>query len=283
MKIATVLPHPSATQWVPASGAMFGMHLCLAHKVLESVEYQQAYLAASQRGEYVILDNSAAEKGAALPTVDLLRAAELVQAREIVAPDVLEDSQATVHLTEVFVDSILERIRQTHLHIMVVPQGRTGYEWQICAQTLYGLLHSRYIGTRVVIGVPKHLDRKVTGGRAAVLSSLVGAWRAPHRFHLLGSGEYLCKDILMAKEMRFIRSLDTSLPAALAQRKRKLTVGMSRNGILCDFEAPCDDYLLGSNLLEVRKWMSKDWLCPKDVYSSAPTGGCVQCPSVTAL
>lgn len=282
MRIAAVLPEPTVTKWVPTAGVMFGMHLCLAHKVLQSQAYQEAYLQASRRGEYVILDNGAAENGASLGAEELLHAAALVEAKEIVAPDILEDSSATIDLTEAFIDSMLPELKQTRLHLMIVPQGKTGYEWQICAQTLYGLLHSRYLSSRVVIGVPKHLDRKVTGGRAAVLTALVGAWRAPHKFHLLGSGEYLCRDIIAAKQLKQIRSLDSSLPAALAQHNRRLTVGLSRNGVLCDFESSCDEFLLGLNLLEVRKWMSREWICPRDVYSKLPTGGCVSCPLTNA-
>ncbi len=273
-----ILPNPSVENWSPTVGKLFGMHLILADKVLADSEYRDNYLERKHAGEYIILDNGAAENGVSLGSEELLEAARLVEADEIVAPDVLEDSQATIEQTESFLSEMAERLRRTKLRIMVVPQGTNGYEWQMCAQTLYGLLESLGLSQRIIIGVPKHMDSKVTGGRINVLDALIDGWGAPFKFHLLGSGELLCRDIAGARMLKEIRSLDTSLPAALAQADRSLSYGVGRNGVQCDFTSDCDNELLGRNLLEVYKWNRRKWRCPTGSNFKEKVAGCAWCP-----
>ncbi len=281
MKLVAILPIPMIEEWTPKAGALFGMHLALADKILGDDRYRQAYRDAVRRGEYVIVDNGAAENGFSVSASNLLEAASAVGAQEIVAPDILEDSQGTLEATEEFLVRVGSQLQETKVKIMVVPQGKTGYEWQLCAQTMYELLKSQGLTKRVIIGVPKHLDKKVAGGRATTLRAIVHGWGAPFRFHLLGSGELLCRDVATAKVLRKIRSIDTGLPAALAQNGKRLQPGVGRNGLLCDFGQVCDSYLLGLNLLEVKVWNSRLWSCPVASRSPQTVQQCAWCPSVT--
>jgi hypothetical protein len=280
LRSAAILPIPMAKEWAPKAGALFGMHLALADKILEDGDYRDAYAAAVARGEYVILDNGAAENGASLSGADLLEAARLINAQEIVAPDVLEDSEATIHLTHEFLEGVGEQLQESNIRLMFVPQGKTGYEWQVCLQTMISMVKSLGLGKRIIIGVPKHLDKKVTGGRAEVLSALASGWQIPYKFHMLGSGEYLCRDVAMAKRyVKWIRSIDSSLPTAMAQKGVRLGPAVGRNGALCDFHKDCDPVLLGRNMLELKKWVTKRYSCQMASNSNSGDALCRSCRS----
>jgi hypothetical protein len=280
VKLVAILPIPMIEEWTVKAGTLFGMHLALADKILGDDSYRQAYVDAVRRGEYVIVDNGAAENGYSVSADDLLEAARAVGAQEIVAPDILEDSEGTLEATEEFLVHVGSRLLEVNVKIMVVPQGKTGYEWQLCAQTMYELLKSLGLTRRVIIGVPKHLDKKVAGGRATTLKAITHGWGAPFKFHLLGSGDLLCKDVMTAKVLKRIRSIDTGLPAALAQNGKRLLPGVGRNGCLCDFSEGCDPYLLGLNLLEVKVWNSRVWNCPVVLKSESANPACVWCPLI---
>ncbi len=278
MRLVPILPIPMITEWAPKAGSLFGMHLCLADKVLGSDSYRQAYIDCAARGEYVIIDNGASENGYSVPAANLLEAARAVGAQEIVAPDIIEDSKGTIEATEEFMSEVGAQLQSTNIKVMIVPQGKTGYEWQMCAQTMYQLLKSLGLNKRIVIGVPKHLDNKVDGGRARAIDAISGGWGAPYKFHLLGSGEYFCHDVATARASKVIRSIDTSVPAALAQVNRRIAPGVGRGGLLCDFHKTCNEFLLGLNLLEIKKWNRKLYTCPTALRSHLATPACQSCP-----
>jgi hypothetical protein len=184
-----------------------GYHLVLAAEVLQSKAYRDFYREASERGQFILMDNGAAEKGT-LSLSDLMKAAEAINADEIVLPDVMGDSAATFRAStnpEVL-DAVPPKMRA------VVPQGNTVHEWWACANLLAGNMEF------ATLCIPKHAER-FPGGRAGILKLVHKLnWHTTYHIHLLGIWDDPWSEIASLREFRsWVRGIDTALPFALAQ------------------------------------------------------------------
>jgi hypothetical protein len=72
----------------------------LAHEAKDSAEY--LYTLRERGDRYLILDNGADELGTGMTGEDLADLIEAVEPNELILPDVLEDSDATIHASEEF-------------------------------------------------------------------------------------------------------------------------------------------------------------------------------------
>jgi len=109
-------------------------HLALAHLVLSNPSYTKAYREASERGCYIYLDNGAFEEGVPLGANDILRAAEMIKADCLVAPDFPgERGEKTLLSTEDFLEFLEKEGLRTHYDVMAVPHSEAGdYDDFIC-------------------------------------------------------------------------------------------------------------------------------------------------------
>lgn len=112
-----------------------GVHLVLAHWMLQNDEYAAHYQAqAKLPGTWVILDNGAHEHKASDPLESLCQVADFLHPHEIVLPDVINDPVATVqHSTEAF---YILKEKYPNTQLMVVPQGHNFAEWVQCLDAL---------------------------------------------------------------------------------------------------------------------------------------------------
>jgi len=202
------------------------VHMALAHLALDSTEYAEWYHEQAERGSFVILDNSLIELGQALPMHDLLRAAELCGATEVILPDVFKDSRGTVAsvkkaLTEIDqLEDIIPRGIATSL--MCVVHGADREDWIECYDELARSVLSESIST---FGIPKVLDEVWSpGGRIGCTTFLQQSGRINPRkaYHLLGIWTDPI-EVRMQSIHPWIRSLDTALPFHAGQHGLRFT------------------------------------------------------------
>jgi len=105
-------------------------HMCLAHLANSIPRYADFYKEQAQKGKFVIMDNGAAE-GEQQRVDTLVRLAASINPTELILPDVLYDSEATLDRSYKAIDVVKRSGLECRL--MAVPQGRTLHEWVGCA------------------------------------------------------------------------------------------------------------------------------------------------------
>lgn len=180
-----------------------GIQMALAQHVLneKELEYKHFFRSRSLAGEYVILDNGAAESVTGHAS-ELNVAAGMVKAKEVVVPDVLNNAQLTMEYGDAYLNNIIERR-------MIVPHGRTLDEWKKCAQFLLNL------GAVYSLGLPKWSPIP----RTHVLEEIEKQhWNDTLQIHLLGLQGDPIQVKWLANAFPWIRSVDTAAPIAYAQQ-----------------------------------------------------------------
>ncbi|KAB7835535.1 hypothetical protein [Streptomyces mobaraensis] len=76
------------------------VHHVAAQQVLSDASYRTFFAREAARGAEIIVDNGVFDLGYALPASALVKAARAVSAREIILPDVMGDSAATLRTSE---------------------------------------------------------------------------------------------------------------------------------------------------------------------------------------
>jgi hypothetical protein len=172
MKVCVITP----TSHLELAGFGNGIHMALTHVTLESDEYVKAYQRFHNKGEYIILDNSAFEleqQGKGLDPKPILEASKAIGVDEVIATDVLCNGDETVKSTRNFIAEFEKfyseeiRLQKPVPRIMAVPQGKSPEEWTDCYMRLLGLQGVSVIGFSK-IAVPSSFggsnSRKVDGG-----------------------------------------------------------------------------------------------------------------------
>lgn len=187
------------------------MGMFLTHLVEKNLEYRE--FAKNFKG-YKILDNSLIELKGAVSLDRLCNAACLINADEIILPDVFLDGPATLNSVYKALED-LKALRDTHRHkqnldfkVMAVAQGANGIEFCRCLSVL---LH---MGGIDVVGIPKVCAKLAQEGRPAFEPQ----WNImdhDKQIHLLGIW-YSFEELGRYDNLDAIRSLDTCLPAYFA-------------------------------------------------------------------
>ena len=177
-------------------------------------EYMRVYGRAAARGDYIVLDNGAAE-GAMVTTERLLEEARRFDADEIVAPDEMRNPTATTEAVRQFL-SHLKRLEETTemptYKVMAVAQGTKMRHFEECVEDFSS-------SSRIdVLGIPRHMLKTLWLTSRCDLARWVEK-EFPGRFevHLLGANPLWMREIsTVAREIPSVRSLDTSLPFTYA-------------------------------------------------------------------
>ena len=177
------------------------MHMFLTHMVEKYPAYTEA---ARNAPGYKILDNSLIELGGAVDLERVLNAAKVINADEIILPDVFQDGPATVKAVRESLQYLTDKWtnRDWPFKLMAVAQGKDEKEWYECYQELLNMPDVD------VIGVPKVLAKMHPGGRPHFVNELCNLRAKPH--HLLGM-RYSMSELLEYKYPENIRSCDTVL------------------------------------------------------------------------
>lgn len=211
MKLAIISPAehlPVIEQYVLA------YHFALGQYLLGDSDYWNWYRRAQARGQFIIVDNGAAEpESERAPFHQIMDLALTMDVDEIILPDKLRDKEATLDMS---LDSnILKHIPNRKR--MVVPQGSTWHAWSDCLHTLMSYCDP------ASIGVPKWLE-EWEGGRPRALEIIVNhGYEKRAHIHLLGIHSRPFAEVANAlKVYKGIRGLDTAAPVAYAQHSKTI-------------------------------------------------------------
>lgn len=233
MKFAPIVP-PQGLRILERVGV--GYHFVLGQELIRNKEYRQYYAALGRLGHFIIVDNGAAERDTP-PFSEIVRFANYINAAEIILPDVLGDMNATVDaLTPEVLGLVPSRKR------MIVPQGESMEEWFTCLE--YQLKATQYCIES--IGVAKHFEARIEGGRARVLERLARMYPTIVQnihIHLLGVWHDPFEEMAAAAAQAPVRGIDSGIPIAWAQRHREL--------------GP-------ESIMDVEEHLSMDWDTPID-------------------
>lgn len=203
MKFINIYPITNEEEYLKQEMNMF-----LTHLVLEDETYRET---AKKSSGYKILDNSLIELGGSASLEKVLKAAELIDADEIILPDVFRNGPATLTLAKNYLEEYEKELSE--YKVMAVTQGRTIEEWE----TSYRSLES-FPGVDV-LGIPKVLevDMKEYEGRPGLVNKYMGD--CTKEIHLLGLW-YNIRELKEYKRPNSIRSVDTSLMNLLSIKGR---------------------------------------------------------------
>ena len=208
MKLAVIAPPEYLNE---IHYARLSYHMALGQELIRNVAYCDWYRWRHNRGDFIIVDNGAAEPGdERIPFEAVLDAAEYVHADEVIMPDVLYNGYSTIALTTDpgVLTNVPVRSR------MIVPQGTCFEEWVECYEGIAEKIQFRSIG------VAKHLEKTAQGGRAAIIRWLHNQrWTEVVDIHLLGIWEDPIAEIRRTSDAWCgIRGIDSGAPIAYAQQ-----------------------------------------------------------------
>lgn len=210
----------SPTQFLDQVQPFSDYHLILTHKVIYDTKYRNFYAERSKVGDYIILDNSAAEKNArSMPLKNIVLAAVLTKPNVVILPDYMFDSMRTL-------DELVSSLKSPQLRFMrrVLPdtklcaviQGVDPDDWLACFEALNGERNGIDI-----LCVPM-LTTQVFGSRVEALEAIAKKVKKP--VHLLGFWHGVPLDeIKREKEFDFVMGIDTSKPVKLAVQGKTLS------------------------------------------------------------
>jgi hypothetical protein len=202
-------------------------HMALAiPSLIQRRAYGGMYKRVVSMGDYVILDNGAAE-GELAPNYALWEMAEALQPSELVVPDAMGECDDTLAAARQFFkgEYVFKTEKYPDMKYMAVVQGRTKADLHRCVDAFVQLPVN-------TIGIPRHLLASTvvrgTDPKATVRIDLANWIDAhyPGRFeiHLLGTSiEWIGEVRAAAKYASHIRSVDTSLPFNYALQGIPLT------------------------------------------------------------
>lgn len=254
MQVGLIPPIPNL-EMIPETG----LHLLLSH-LLEHDHYKEFYQWRRAEGDYLILDNSAHEFGAAQGHELLLANAKELDAQEVVMPDVLFDRRGTLERTKRMLKWITSREGWEYYQdcgmprFMLVPQGEDRADWVQCLNGLLKLWDNyTYLAPmgieEPVIGISKDYD-----GWRGGLNYLIGHYVAPLRVernfdvHCLGWPNNLWSLAHVCRNFPWVRSTDSAKPFVYAKNGILLEPG----GDIPKYPRRDDNYF--TERLETNKW-----------------------------
>lgn len=201
MKVATIC---HSVEFITNTKQVF--HMALAHELVEDAELQYFYSLASKKGHFIIIDNGAAE-GQLMDSERLMQIVNYINPDEVVMPDALRDMHKTLLL--LYSSEVLRHVPPRKR--MMVPQGKGWADWLQCLEYMVGRWDF------ATIGIPKWIEDELPGGRLRALAAIEDAgFHRKYHVHLLGLAK-LPQEEGSVLGTKYIRSLDTGLPIALAQ------------------------------------------------------------------
>jgi len=211
MKICYTVP----IDYLDEFGSQSNMHFLLAHIALKNEKYCDFYKKRREQGDYIIMDNSNFELGNPLSIKDVLKAADVVGAQEVVIPDHYGDTKATIQEANYFVKYLKENRLLNKYKLQGVPQGRTKEEWRECYEAFLYIPEIETIGlsyTATRVFKDWGSDNDETYIRPALLHWLKKTYGAGRKYyHCLGVANNPIEISLLARHDSFMRSIDSTV------------------------------------------------------------------------
>lgn len=240
MKIATIVPTAFLEETKDDD-----YHMALAHLVGADPVYTKFFRRVSNEGKYVILDNGAFE-GKPHAMKELLDKAAMINADEIILPDVIKNSSETV-MTGFNALRAYGNLSKDKYNIMGAPQGNNISEWVDCATTMLKYWQIN------CIGIPKNLTFSV-GDNARELAikhvrKLLDGTKI--RVHLLGCFNDPREVYRVLKYYPELRGVDSSIPYVYARDVEELGEAIRPNNPIDFNETETSPFRLRN---AIKKW-----------------------------
>lgn len=190
------------------------VHHVAAHQVLQSDRYREFFREQQRAGAEIVLDNGVFELGYSLPMSELINAARLVGAGEIILPDVRRRRVETIEL----VKRALYELDGDHdlgVRLCAVVQGENMADWLTCYEQLHAMPQ---VGSIALPATRKRSDSP----DIALNRELATAYLADHglidptrRYRLLGLGYRGHLELAEQRRFEWIESVDCATPVIL--------------------------------------------------------------------
>ena len=179
---------------------------CLAHLALQDRAYVDYYKNAPG---YKVVDNSIFELAHPLPYADVIKAADILHADEVVSPDSFQNGPKTIKATEDFLKFFTAANLTGKYKVMGVVQGSNIPSWVKCFQwmdknPLINVIGLSYVGCASFANDPMN-------SRIQAVKYAVDHIKPTKPIHLLGIGGNPL-EVFLQKTFPQVRSCDTSIP-----------------------------------------------------------------------
>lgn len=255
MQMASIVPQNFLEMTAEAN-----FHMALACFIgEEGYEKYTEFFRNRKEGSFCVLDNGVIE-GKPMPFAECVHRAELINADEIVLPDVYRDNHGTYEAVKEAIDYYVQNdMFDNRFRLMVVPQGNSMEDWLDCAVNLLN-----DFGTHIsTVGIPKHLIETCNerDGRLIAISNLYERFPDLHEWdiHLLGCWKTPLEVLVCAKASEqgiipHIRSCDSAIPYVYARNGLRFSDDDRPDTDPIDFKkGHCDKTILLYNLCS---WVS---------------------------
>ena len=182
--------------------------------LFQEKRYRDFYRKRSKEGDYIILDNGAAE-GLEFGNKHLYTIAEAIGVSEIVVPDTLGDANDTIGKGLAF-----GRHTRDGYRYMMVAQGTTITE---CMQTIDMIATDTKFMYVTAIGIPRLLNYEDRHARFKIATFIKqNDYDRSLEIHYLGADSHL-NEVMLLGETGVGRGIDTSAPVYMAMEGLELT------------------------------------------------------------
>lgn len=186
---------------------MTNMQLMLPH--ITYPEYTRAYRKFKDRGDYIIMDNGAAEK-IALPDNQFVQRALAHKVDELAVPDVLGDADKTFVQFLHFMTDYSDLLVDSEIRIGFVTQGKNVDEAIALIDAVMRTHWAPYVCTAFV---PRLLVKKNNLFARITIAQYINKQYPLLNIHMFGASKIFAREALMfSKEVPYVRSIDTSMP-----------------------------------------------------------------------
>lgn len=246
-------------------------HMCLAHLVKQCDEYAAFYKRMSDEGNYVLMDNGAAENNQ-LSVEELIQCYSKVRPAEIILPDTLLDGYDTIDKAHKSLEALHKYYDgKLPFKTMFVPQAKTVYDWKLCLEQANADDSIEFD----TIGVPKCIST-YTGdieARRKCLQAIGAVFGNAKEIHLLGCCENtsIIRNMMRSADLPAVRGIDSAFTYLCSQAGIMIDGDVDRPSGEIDFFAGRDYDSLESNMSGFNKavgvvnnsldatWYGEDW------------------------
>ncbi|HEY6797076.1 MAG TPA: hypothetical protein VI248_20580 [Kineosporiaceae bacterium] len=189
------------------------VHHVAAQRVLHEPAYRSFFRAEADRGAWIVVDNGVFDLGRALEAPDLVQAARMIGAHEIILPDVRQDGPATTLASDRAARRLLDLTDD--LNLCAVVHGADGPTWLRCYEHF---ATSSYVSAIALPASRRHLDsRELCQNRVRATAYLADQGLVQDRltYRLLGLGRTGHLELTQQTRHRWLSSVDCAAPVIL--------------------------------------------------------------------
>ena len=189
------------------------VHHVAAQRVLQDPAYRAFFAHEAALGACIVLDNGVFDLGHALEPEQLVRAARLVSAREIILPDVIRDGPATMKATDEAARRVLDLSDEFRLAAVV--HGSDDAQWLRC--------YDHFVSDPNIATITLPASRLAVAGREISKNRVAATGHLADRgmieprvtYRLLGLGRTGHLELFHQRQHDWIASVDCAAPVIL--------------------------------------------------------------------